>query len=225
LWRALAISLAAHALLLWQGAVQRPPERAAGIINATLRPVEAAAPPAVIAVAPIRRPPKPGAEVFAAQPAATPARPAESALGVPMLAAVSPSPGTDSTPGGAERSPSVAAAPSPGSSGVAGGGGAGVDADGLRQYRLALAREARLYKRYPERALLAGIGGTAEVRVEHAAGAVPVARLARSSGHEALDAAALDMMRQAAPRTALPEPLHGRAFAVSLPVIFDASGE
>ena len=58
----------------------------------------------------------------------------------------------------------------------------GADADGLRQYRLALAREARRYKRYPQRALLAGIGGTVEVRIEHVAGAVPVARLARSSG-------------------------------------------
>jgi protein TonB len=103
--------------------------------------------------------------------------------------------------------------------------GDGADPDGLRQYRLALAREARRFKRYPERALLAGIGGTAEVRVEHAAGAVPVAWLARSSGDEALDAAALSMMREAAPRTLVPEPLRGRSFAVSLPVIFDASAE
>ena len=33
------------------------------------------------------------------------------------------------------------------------------------------------------------------------------------------------MMRQAAPRTLVPESLRGRAFAVSLPVMFDASGE
>lgn len=108
---------------------------------------------------------------------------------------------------------------------MGGGGGGGADADGLRQYRLALAREARRFKRYPERALLAGIGGTVEVRVEHGSGIMPVARLARSSGHEALDAAALEMMRQAAPRTAVPEPLRGQAFVVSLPVIFDASEE
>jgi len=113
--------------------------------------------------------------------------------------------------------------PSPAISGGVSGNGAGVDADGLRQYRLALAREARRYKRYPERALLAGIGGTAEVRVELGAGAMPLTRLARSSGNEALDTAALEMMRQAAPRTTLPEALRGRAFAVSLPVIFDAS--
>ena len=120
----------------------------------------------------------------------------------------------------------AAGARSPASAGnAAGQGGEGADADGLRQYRLALAREARRFKRYPERALLAGIGGTAEVRVEQAAGALPVARLAHSSGDEALDAAALNMMREAAPRTLIPEPLRGRSFSVSLPVIFDAGAE
>jgi len=102
---------------------------------------------------------------------------------------------------------------------------AGIDAEGVREYRLALARESRRYKRYPERALLAGIGGTAEVRIEHATGAVPVARLARSSGDESLDAAAVSMLRKAAPRTSLPESLRGRSFVVSLPVIFDVSAE
>jgi TonB family protein len=52
-----------------------------------------------------------------------------------------------------------------------------------------------------------------------------VARLAHSSGDEALDAAALSMMREAAPRTLIPEPLRDRSFSVSLPVIFDASGD
>lgn len=98
----------------------------------------------------------------------------------------------------------------------------GADPDGLRQYRLALAREARQFRRYPERARLAGIGGTAEVRIEHGAGIpAPVARLERSSGNEALDSAALDMMRLAAPRAAVPELLRGRTFAVSMPVVFD----
>mgnify|MGYP003508428869 CR=1 FL=1 len=100
-----------------------------------------------------------------------------------------------------------------------------IHADGLRQYRLALAREARRFKRYPEQALQAGIGGTAEVRVELEGGALPVTRLARSSGHEALDAAALDMMRRAAPRTTVPELLRGQTFAVSLPVVFDLEGD
>lgn len=98
---------------------------------------------------------------------------------------------------------------------------AGPDPDGLRQYRLTLAREAGRFKRYPQRARVDGISGTAEVRIEHEAGRAPVARLARSSGNAALDAAALDMMRQAAPRAAIPETLRERAFVVSLPVVFD----
>jgi periplasmic protein TonB len=107
-----------------------------------------------------------------------------------------------------------------------GAGVGGANADGLRQYRLALAREARRYKRYPERALLAGIGGTAEIRVEYSRGRVmPVERLARSSGNDSLDAAALEMMRLAAPRAAVPESLRGREFAVTVPVVFDIDAE
>lgn len=217
--RALAISLAAHALLLWPGAVQRLPERAAGGIQATLRPVEAAAPPGGIA----------SARPVPAKPLAMPARPQTAPATMP--AAVPPSPtfaapaapaDASSTAGGGERSTTPASLPPPAIAAAAGGGeGGGADADGRRQYRLALAREARRYKLYPQRALLAGIGGTVEVSVEHAAGALPVARLLRSSGHDSLDAAALEMMRQAAPRTAVPEPLRGRVFAVSLPVVFD----
>lgn len=97
----------------------------------------------------------------------------------------------------------------------------GLDADGLRQYRLALAREARRFKRYPEGARLEGAAGTAEVRIELDAGRAPMLRLVRSSGHSALDNAALEMLRQAAPRTALPETLSRRSFAISLPVVFD----
>jgi protein TonB len=47
------------------------------------------------------------------------------------------------------------------------------------------------------------------------------ADLARSSGHEILDKAALDMLRQAAGRAVLPESLRGQNFAVLLPVVFE----
>jgi protein TonB len=180
----------------------------------------------------------PPAPVAAAVPATAGRRPAsggaESPATVIATAAAGASTNT-STSVAPDRSQAEFVPGGPNSQGVhgaggraavpAGQGGEGADADGLRQYRLSLAREARRFKRYPERALLAGIGGTAEVRVEHDSGAMPVARLARSSGNEALDAAALTMMREAAPRTAIPETLRGRSFAVSLPVIFDASAE
>lgn len=98
----------------------------------------------------------------------------------------------------------------------------GPDAAGLRQYRLALASEARRLSRYPETARRQGLAGTAEVRVAvGAAGDVRQAVLNRSSGHAVLDEAALEMLRQAAARTELPISLQGQSFAVLLPVLFE----
>lgn len=94
------------------------------------------------------------------------------------------------------------------------------DAAGLRQYRLALAGEARRFKRYPELARREGLSGTAEVRVAVAPGQ-RLAELSRSSGHAVLDAAALEMLRLAAARAQLPESLRDRQFAVLLPVVFE----
>jgi len=97
----------------------------------------------------------------------------------------------------------------------------GADAAGLRQYRLALAGEARRFRSYPETARRAGMAGTAEVRVTVGAGAARQTELARSSGHAILDTAALEMLRAAVARTTLPESLRGREFAVLLPVVFE----
>ncbi|MEW6513240.1 MAG: TonB family protein [Pseudomonadota bacterium] len=97
----------------------------------------------------------------------------------------------------------------------------GPDAAGLRQYRLALAGEARRYRNYPEAARREGIAGTAEVRISVSAGIARHTELARSSGYDALDSAALEMLRAAAARTLLPESLRGQEFAVLLPVVFN----
>jgi protein TonB len=227
MWRALAISLALHAWLLANGWPQIHPQQTAGPLHATLRPLAAAPGTAPAEVAPAKHSSQ-AAVARVAERVHGAASTVAMAAPAPAVAAIA-----TSTASPADRSPAeggggaarVPAATANAAAGQGGAGGDGADADGLRQYRLALAREARRFKRYPERALLAGIGGTAEVRVEHAAGAVPVARLARSSGDEALDAAALSMMREAAPHAAVPELLRGRSFAVSLPVIFDASAE
>lgn len=98
---------------------------------------------------------------------------------------------------------------------------AGVDADGLRSYRLALAREARRHKRYPARAIEAGWEGTTELRVTVTTRAAPTVHLLRSSGHTALDTAALDMLGKAIPATALPASLKGQEFSVDLPIVFE----
>lgn len=98
----------------------------------------------------------------------------------------------------------------------------GLDADGLRSYRLALAGEARQHKRYPRQAIDAGWEGTAEIQVTLRAGGVAEGvRLARSSGHAVLDEAALSMLGRALPATPVPPALRERAFAVNLPVVFE----
>jgi periplasmic protein TonB len=97
----------------------------------------------------------------------------------------------------------------------------GPDAAGLRQYRLALAGEARRHRNYPDAARREGVTGTAEVRVSVNAGTQRQAELARSSGHAVLDSAALEMLRAAAAHAQVPESLRGQAFAVLLPVVFE----
>lgn len=100
--------------------------------------------------------------------------------------------------------------------------GEGLDAEGLRGYRLALARVARGHKRYPREATAAGWQGVAEVRVTVLEGGVPQEpKLLRSSGHAALDEAALEMLRHALPMTPVPPVLRQRAFTVDLPVVFE----
>lgn len=147
-----------------------------------------------------------------------------------MMAAASP----ESTPGApaAKVLPQVKAAPRSGlasapavSSGVAssatapGAAGDAVSADQLREYRLSLASAARPFKRYPALARQHGWQGTVEVALDFGAlAAMPRVRLRRSSGSEALDAQALDMLGQAAAVTALPEGLRGRDFRLVLAV-------
>ncbi len=98
------------------------------------------------------------------------------------------------------------------------------DLAGLRQFRLALAGEARRFRVYPEVARRAGLVGTAEVRVAVEAGGLNrSAHLARSSGHVVLDAAALEMLQQAVNHAALPESLRGQKFTVLLPVVFEVA--
>jgi protein TonB len=97
----------------------------------------------------------------------------------------------------------------------------GLDAQGLRQYRLSLAVASRRFKHYPRQALEQGWSGTAEVSVALVADGIPPAvQLLRSSGHDVLDAVALEMVGNAARNTAVPSSLRGRSFRVPLPVEF-----
>lgn len=94
-----------------------------------------------------------------------------------------------------------------------------ISLDGVRQYRLNLAREARRFKRYPELARERGWEGVVVVVVNTVAGAAtPLVSLSQSSGFEQLDLAALELLEMAVESAVLPESLRGRQFGLTLPV-------
>lgn len=226
---ALALSAAIHALLLWSPAPPLLTNEGAAVLVASLRPHQIA--PAAMSAA-NRLPPRsalapavstsPRATVSAMSPTPTfrtsSAAPAEAAPATPVEEpAVSPGAATSAAT-------SVATAPASASSRAAESApvlSSGA-ADGLRAYRLALASQARRFKRYPGQAMAAGWQGTAEVRLDVGSDGRPApAQLARSSGYESLDRAALAMIDAAALRAVLPDGLRGYAFAVMLPVVFN----
>ena len=91
--------------------------------------------------------------------------------------------------------------------------------DGEREYRLNLAREARRYRRDHS-----GVDGRAAEGVVVVSISMPILahrpeiRLQQSSGDQALDRAALDMMEQAAKLAVIPQELQGRRFRIAVPV-------
>ena len=94
-----------------------------------------------------------------------------------------------------------------------------LDLDGVRQYRLSLAREARRFKRYPDQARERGREGVVVLIVTTVAGvALPQVKLSQSSGSDLLDQAALELLEIAVQTAMLPESLHGQQFALTLPI-------
>jgi protein TonB len=218
---ALAISLLLHVLLLWPVADGPAAIDVREVLTATLQPP--AAPPS------LPSPPSPS-PVFSPSPLSrAPQQKAKTPRDPPPILSTS-RPAVDAVPWTndalqrSENPPSVAAVSPPASPAFAPAGDS--RAEGVREYRLSLATQARRYKRYPPRAMEAGVGGTAEIRIAVAAeGRATEVLLARSSGDDTLDAAALEMMRKAAPRTPVPESLRDRSFAVNLPIVFDPATE
>jgi protein TonB len=201
-----------HMLLLWPDALPRSAEEGGRPLQATLR-AAAVVLPETHTVIPMRpepahpAPPQGSAPRLAA--IGTAAEIAQTALPAPVIA-----PEQVALAGSA----AVTAVEGPVHATEAGL----VEGDGLRAYRIGLAREARAHKRYPPLARERGWSGTAEVRIDVSPeGKAGQVLIARSSGHEVLDREALHMMSRAAAAASLPESLRGRAFAVSLPVVFD----
>lgn len=91
--------------------------------------------------------------------------------------------------------------------------------DGVRQYRLNLAREARRFKHFPQFARDRGWEGVAVVVVSTMAGTpLPRVSLTQSSGFEMLDDEALALVAQAVNTAVLPDSLRNRTFALTLPI-------
>lgn len=229
---AVLASLVFHLLLLWPD-LPRLPDRESPLLQATLRsptPVPAPAataaapPPRAVTPAPTIAPRPP---VLATKPS-DPPRPAP----VPAAQAIPPVPSAAPAPAPPAPTPAPSLAPAASATGSPSGvlltqaNATGQALDGLRGYRLAVAGEARRFKRYPPRAMAAGWAGTAEVRLEVGDDGRPrPATVGRSSGHDALDRAALSMIDAGALRASLPESLRGKSFAVVLPVMFNLDDE
>ncbi len=217
--------------MLWSVHPEMPVGEVARRLEATLRP--APVPPGPVPAAPEPKPPVPLRKESPVRPEILAAPTSPAAVRQEPL----PKPASDSTPEAVRRSaPELPSSPAPSPVEASRGGDTpvsapaassdGIQVDGIRQYRLSLAAQARKFKRYPARAMEAGMSGTTEVRVVVAPSGFPQdVSMVKTSGYDLLDQAALDMIRKAVPRTAIPEPLRGRSFVVSLPVVFDLSAE
>jgi len=91
----------------------------------------------------------------------------------------------------------------------------------LKQYRLALLKQASRESTYPKEALELGIEGTAVVRLSiDAGGRIISSKVDPSSGYAVLDVAALELVRKAHPLATLPQALRGRPFDVTVPIVY-----
>jgi protein TonB len=95
------------------------------------------------------------------------------------------------------------------------------DPAAMAGYNRALAAAVDRYKRYPRIALIRQWQGTVMLQLNIGAdGRVQDYHLTQSSGHEALDQQALEMLREAMPLPAVPAQLAGMNLSVGIPVIF-----
>lgn len=229
---AVAASLVLHILLLWPEPLRPPAREARALLQATMRspapvsppalptPLPPAAPASARALpapttAPAVLPFEPSREVSVPQPTLSSTEP----VARPAVAPLSPNPASAAGPPVPQAAAAAAGSllATPGNSEVL---------DGLRGYRLAVASQARRFKRYPAEAMTARWSGSAEVRLEVGADGQPrPATVARSSGYESLDRAALVMIDAGAGRARLPDTLRGRSFTVLLPVVFNLDEE
>lgn len=97
----------------------------------------------------------------------------------------------------------------------------GVSAEAVREYRTSLAISAKRFKRYPALARERGWEGEVEIVLDFRRTLPgPEVSLASSSGKAVLDGQAVEMIRQAARATEVPDTLKGRNFRMLMPIRF-----
>ncbi len=225
LLKASIVSLAVHAFLLAD--------------VAPFLPLKPEAPPTAMAVsfrAPV--PERPQARARSTQPVpAVEAKPPIEKRSAQVLAAASRSPIDSAVP--EKFSPSMEikpaariatndAAPAHGGGDVGPSGVVaspaqeeGVNAEAVRQYRTSLAISAKRFKRYPALARERGWDGEVEIVLDFRRTLPgPEVSLASSSGKAVLDGQAVEMIRQAARATEVPDTLKGRNFRMLMPIRF-----
>ncbi|MDP1611389.1 MAG: TonB family protein [Sulfuritalea sp.] len=223
-------SLLLHLLILWPDGTRLLTKDTPSLLQASLRllprpaPAPAPPPPRAVApaptIAPVASRPEPN-PLERPAPASVPQAPA-----VPSVADVKAAPGPAMPVVPAVAKLATAAAGSVAGSLLTEANASGEAMDGLRGYRLAVAGQARRYKRYPAQAMASGWTGSAEIRVEVGQDGRPrAATVARTSGHETLDSAALAMIDAGALRARLPDSLRGKTFSIVLPVVFNLDDE
>lgn len=205
--RAFLLSLVLHGLVLGSGHVSRLSEGEARPLLAYLKP--GAAPPEHGRSAPVAEPRRqpvltdPGGRAEAMAPPTVPGE--LEAPSAPPVAHADSAPSLSGVPGGSEEAPVP-----------------GLDADGLRRYRLAVGLAMRGARNYPAQARRQGWEGRVDLRLTVFADGRPcLVRLEKSSGHAVLDEQARNMLLGAALNASLPESLRGRDFTIPVTVRFD----
>ena len=121
----------------------------------------------------------------------------------------SPAPRTTASPKAERQAPAASAV------------NAGASAEALASYRQMVAAHLQRFKQYPPAAKAAGQQGTARISFTLSrSGAVLSAGLGGSSGHSALDAETLAMVRRAQPFPAFPADVKQSSMPFSAPVAF-----
>lgn len=213
---ALLFSLALHAVWLSLGLSPTPPlsSSPAPTVQAKLAPAKLPV-PAKLAPQSSLLPLPQRLGVVSAAHVTTPVPSAITASSTPELAAASES----------QSAPAVLPSPTTAMPPLA---VATVSADGLREYRVALARAASRFKEEYDRNYSAlererrrGWEGRVEMTVRAMAlGGVSRVTLARSSGHSVLDEQAQELIGRAVQATPLPGSLRGQTFSLSVVLDF-----